>query len=284
MDKVNIINKLIHIRDDLPKKQKVVCDYIIENHEDVSVLSLPELANRIGVGQTTIVRFMKQLGYDSYRDFKKLFHYYTINTSRSTWWHLEKSFTNVDEQTGTLSQSWKETINLLDQTLTNQLLKNFNKAVDLIFQSEMVNILGFRTSKVAADYLGYMLNEFSPNVRELSSDSSFIYDRLLHVGKKDVIILFAISPYTKLSMEVAEFCYEKGIPIILVTDHLSCPASSFATCILNVKSSDKQYSITPVITLIESLVIELGKKSSDHSVKHLNELNQLLKEKDITVS
>ncbi len=283
MNNQNIINELINIQQDLPNKQRIVCDYIIENYQEVSVLSLPELAKNIGVGQTTIVRLMKQVGYDSYRNFKKQFHYYTIETSQPTWWHLEKSFSR-NEQQGTLNQSWEEVMNLLDKTMTTQLAAKFERAVELIVKSEMINIIGFRTSKVASDYFEYMLTEFHPNVRQLSSDSSFVYDRLLHVEDNQVVVIFAISPYTKLTMDVAEYCHQRQIPMILITDHLSCPASRYATSILNVKSSDMQYSIVPVITLIEALVIEIGQRTSHHSIKRLKKLNQLLKDKDITVS
>lgn len=280
----NILKRLIDIQKDLPKKQRIVCNYIIENYQDLSVLSLPDLAEKIGVAQTTVVRFIKNVGYDSYKDFRKQFHYYTIENTQPTWWHLERSFTHSNHQQETLNQAWQEIMNLLEKSVTPQMLKNFNKAVKLILDSKAVNIVGFRTSKAAAYYFEYMLIEFYPKVRQLSSDSEFVYDRLLQLDKDNVVVIIAISPYTKLTIDVAEYCHHQKIPVILITDHLSCPASSYATCILNVKSSEVQYSIVPVIALIEALVIEIGKKTSEYSIKHLNKLNKLLNDKKITIS
>lgn len=284
MEKQNIHNYLISIKDTLPKKQKLVCDYVIENYQELSVLSTTELAKKVGVGQTTVMRFLENTGYNSYSEFKRQYHYYTIESSKPTWWHLEKSVTKSSYEGGSLDQTWKEIITLLDKSIDQQLVNNFEESIDLILNSEMVNIVGFRTSKAAAFYFEYMLNEIYSKVRQLSYESEFIYDRLLNIGKDEVIVMIAISPYAKASIEVAEHCYKLGIPIILITDHVSCPISSFAKHILLIKSSEVQYSIVPVIAIIEALVIEIGQRTSDESVRRLRSLNKTLTNKNITTS
>lgn len=280
-EKQNIMERLIAVKNNLPKKQKIVCDYVMEHPQEVSVSALPELAKKIGVGQTTIVRFMKNVGFDSYITFKKQFRRYTMETSQPTWWHLEKSLSNQD---GTINKSWTEIMNILAGTMTQQLADNFEQAIELMINAKSINIVSFRTSKVAGMYFEYMLSEFYPNIRQFGMDSDFIYDRLLHLDKNDVVVFIAISPYTSLTVEAAEYCHEKGIPIILITDRLSCPISSVAENILHVKASDNQYSIVPAIALIETLVIAIGQRISGKSVKHLEQLNQLLMEKNITTT
>lgn len=148
----------------------------------------------------------------------------------------------------------------------------------------MVNIIGFRTSKALAYYFEYMLNEIYSKVRQLSYDSEFIYDRLLNVGKDEVVVIFALSPFSKVTIEVAEHCHKIGIPIILITDHVSCPISSYAKNILVIKSSEIQYSIVPAIALVEAFVIEIGQRTSDQSVRRLRTLNKTLTDKNVTSS
>jgi DNA-binding MurR/RpiR family transcriptional regulator len=280
----SIIDQLISVRNHLSKKQKVVCDYIIEHHKEISVFSLTELAERIGVGQTTIIRFINSVGYDSYKEFRKHFQQYTLEPAQPTWWHLKKSFTHFKDEEATIHRTWKEIMKLLDESMTQQLVDNFKKAVKLIVDAKTINVAGFRTSKAPAYYFEHMLSEFIPNVRQLSGDSELIYDRLLHLNKDHAVIFIALSPYTKLTVDAAAYAHEKGVPIILITDQLSCPISTYANHILPVKSSKVQYSIVPVITLIETLVIEIGQQISGHSVSHLSELNELLSEKNITIS
>jgi len=276
------MEQLITAKKSLPKKQKIVCDYVLEHPEQVSVMALPDLAKQIGVGQTTIIRFINNVGFDSFKTFKKRFQAYTFeSTKQPTWWQLEKS---LSDSSSTIYKSWKEIMDVLGSSMTAELEKNFNQAVDLMVKSEMINLIAFRTSKVAALYFDYMLAEFFPNVRQLGTESDFIFDRLLHLDEKQVVVFIGLSPYTNLTVEAAKYCYEKGIPTIVITDQLSSPLSSYATVILPVKSSDKQYSIIPVFALIEAFVIEIGKRMSGDSISHLNELNKLLSEKNITTS
>jgi DNA-binding MurR/RpiR family transcriptional regulator len=285
MENQSILDHLISIKNTLPKKQKIVCNYIIENYQEISVLAIAELSKRIGVGQTTVMRFIKNVGYSSFNDFKRQFHYYTLESSKPTWWHLEKSLANEKKiESGTLEQTWKEIITLLDKSVDQQLISQFENSIDLMINSKMINIIGLRTSKAAAFYFEYMLTEIYPNIRQLSYDSEFIYDRLLSLDKNDVIVIFALSPYSTISVEVAQHCFKEGIPIILITDHLSCPISSYARHILTVKASQVQYSIVPVIALIEAVVIEIGQRTSGHSIKRLSKLNKILTDKNITTS
>jgi DNA-binding MurR/RpiR family transcriptional regulator len=279
----NILDLIVSKKGFLPKKQRKLCEFIVENYKSMGVLTVSDLADKAGVGTTTVMRVIKALGYESFNDFKKEFHQYTINLGLSTWWHLQKSFsTDESEPSSSVNNSWKEIDALLNKTLNINLIENLNKAVQLILNKESVNILGLRTSKVIALYFEKLLSEFYPKTKQLSYDSEFVFDSISHFGKSDLLIIIALSPYTTLSMNVAEYCFEQGIPIILITDHYSCPVASYADVVLHTKASDKQYSIVPTIALIETLVIEIGKQTSEYSIQRLEKLGNLLKEKNIT--
>lgn len=280
MSEHDFLEKLINLKTSLPKRQKQVCDFVLENYQNISLLSIKELAEECQVGQTTVLRFINSIGYSSYNDFKKALHFYTIEKSQSTWWHLKNSLTMNHHNT--LENTWQEIIQLLNHNLNEELSVSFNKACDLLSSSKMINIIGLRTSKASALYFGYMLSEFHKDVRQLSYDSDFMFDNLLHIKNNEVVIVVALSPYTTVLTDIADHCKSKDIPLILITDNLTCPVVPYATVVLKTSSSKKQYSIVPVIALMEALVIEFGKIKSDTSIKHLNKLNHLLKEKNIT--
>ncbi|HLQ82831.1 MAG TPA: MurR/RpiR family transcriptional regulator, partial [Pseudogracilibacillus sp.] len=276
------LDKLITLKSNLPKRQKQVCDFVIENYQNISLLSIKELAKKCDVGQTTVLRFVNNAGYTSYNSFKKALHLYSVEKSQSTWWHLKHSLTTSNNDT--IGNYWKEITHLLNNSLNEEFIVNFNRACHLLSTSETINIVGFRTSKASALYFGYMLSEFHKKIRQLSYGSDFIYDELLHLDKNDVIVMIALAPYTSLVLDVAEYCHSKKIPIILITDNLTCPIVPYADVVLKTSSSKKQYSIVPVIALIEAMVIEFGKLNSDTSIEHLNKLNKLLKDKNITTT
>lgn len=282
MKQENIVDIIISKKDFLPKKQRQLCEFLIKNQKAIGILTIADLAEKANVGTTTVVRVMKAIGYDSFNDFKKDFHQFTLDENQSTWWHLQKSFHSENPLTNSVNDTWTEINHVMNETLNKSLIENIEKTVHLILEKASVNILGLRTSKVLAIYLEKMLSEFFPRTRQLSNDSDFIFDNVSLLKEKDLMIIITISPFSVVSLEAAQYCYEHHIPIVLITDNYSCPIISYADVVLYIKGSEKQYSIAPAIALIEALVIEVGKRTSDYSVDRLERLGKLLKEKNIT--
>ncbi|MFQ7058378.1 MAG: MurR/RpiR family transcriptional regulator [Turicibacter sanguinis] len=52
------------------KSEIKICHYINSHRESVMYLSITELAELIGVGEATILRFCRKIGYKGYQDFK----------------------------------------------------------------------------------------------------------------------------------------------------------------------------------------------------------------------
>src|SRR5690625_3768696 len=177
------LQNLIDIRSDLPKKQKQLCDYMIEHYQTVGVLTLSELAEQANVGTTTAMRLINNLGYESYLDIKKDILDASIQTTPSAWWHLQESFKTNKQKDHTLVEVFNEAKSILEQTVTPSLITNFDKVRQLILNSNRVHILGVRTNKALANYFGYLLEEFYPKVVQLSNETEFVYDRLLRFTK-----------------------------------------------------------------------------------------------------
>lgn len=278
----NFLQTLLNSRDELPKKQKELCDYMIEHYQSVGLLTIAELAEAANVGTTTVMRLIKNLGYESYADVKKDILDASVQTTSSAWWHLKESFKHQNEGKHTLVSVKDEVVNLLDQTVTPSLLANFDAAIDLILKSEKVHILGARSTKSLAQYFGHLLELFYDNSYQLSLDTDFVFDRISRFTKGDILVLIDNAPFTTLGTDAAKYCHEKGHDVILITDHLSCPVSTFATVSLNTKSSNSQYSVVPTLFLIESLIIELGRKTANKAMQKLVNLDEILEKKNIT--
>ncbi len=74
-----------------------------------------------------------------------------------------------------------------------------------------------------------------------------------------------------------------GIPIILLTTELSNPAAPMADAVLCVSPARNHYTMAPALTVLEALVIELGKRSRAQAMKKLRKLEKILGEKGVTL-
>ena len=75
-------------KDTLPKKQRAICDYILEHIHDVDILTTRQLAEAVGIGDATVFRFLKCNGYDSYSEFRSDLHHYAAKSSQSFFWKI----------------------------------------------------------------------------------------------------------------------------------------------------------------------------------------------------
>lgn len=278
----NILEKLIAIKSSLPNKQKQLCTYILENQQEMSLLTVKELASNAGVGTTTVMRLIKLLGYDSFFDMKKDFYHIQVEYS-DKWDSVQKSFGESDENESyvTLSSVAQESISLIEKSVSPHLVENFELAMDLIANAERINLLGLRPYRAVAIYLEILIEEFYSKTRQLSNDSDTMIDRILQFNSDEVLVLFGFAPYTQRTIDAAMIAHRQKVPIVLITDYLSCPLAPYAEVILRVEPSEKHFTVVPVIALVEAIVIELGRRNSRVSIQRIRRLVETLKEKNI---
>ncbi|GAB1810080.1 MurR/RpiR family transcriptional regulator [Priestia megaterium] len=281
----SIINEIINIKDSLPKKQRQLCDYILKNYQSMGLITVKELSDNAKVGVSTIMRTVNALGYNHFNDLRKDLYDESVPTNSK--WTLKNSFSEISnerENVSTLVQVSKESINLLGKSLDSTLLESFEAAIDLISHASHVNVLGSRPYKAMALYFEQLLGEFYSKIRQLSHDTEVLCDRILQFEEDEVLLVFAFEPYTNRIIEAVKLAHELGIKVILISDHISCPVIQYASVTLRVEVSEEKFSVVPIIVLIEALVIELGKRSSEESIQKLKRLERTLIEKNVIFS
>lgn len=278
-------NKIVEIKDSLPKKQRQLCDYILKNYQSIGLITVKELADNAKVGISTVMRTINALGYENFNDLRK--DIYDESFSSESRWTLKKSITDIQKEEGgvsTLVQVWKESVNLLNKSLDSNLMENFGIAIDIIEKASYINVLGTRPYKATALYFEQLLGEFFYRIKQLSHDTEVVFDRILQFEKDEILVVFAFEPYTNRVIDGVKLAYEQGNSIILITDYISCPIISYASVTLKVEVSKEQFSVVPIIALLEALVIEIGKRSSAESIKKLKRLEKTLIEKNVLFS
>lgn len=280
----SIIEEVIHNKDTLPKKQKQLCDYILKNYQSIGLITVKELANHAEVGISTVMRTINAFGYDNFNDFRK--DIFDESFPVDSKWTLQKSFSEKteDENTSSIVGVWEGSMDILEKSLDTELISHFETAIDAICDSSQLNILGTRPYKPMALYLEHLLGEFYSKVSQLSHDTEVMFDKVLQCKQDEVLLIFAFEPYTNRIIQAAKLASRQGIKIILITDHISCPIVSVSSVTLKVKVSENQYSVVPIVVLIEALAIEMGKRFSDESINSLKKLEKTLQENNVTYS
>jgi DNA-binding MurR/RpiR family transcriptional regulator len=282
---IDPIKYIADIKEDLPKRQKDLCNFILENHANIGLMTVRDLSENAHVGISTINRVVNALGYKDFNELKKNIHEkYTVPATRFA--SSQKSFTEElsgekYDETKTLVKFWQESSELLDKSLNVNLVQNFQKAMDIIMKAKTINLLGSRPYKAIALYLEIILGEYISNVKQLSLDPDLIYDHLLQIDQEEIVIVFAFEPYTNSVVKPGIQAHEQGNKVILITDHNTCPLVPYAEVTLKLEPSKESFSVVPLIALVEVISLEIGKRTSKQSINKLDNLKTALEKNNI---
>ncbi|SDI99903.1 MurR/RpiR family transcriptional regulator [Natribacillus halophilus] len=286
-DHQSLLEDMINLKDRLPKRQRHLCDYVLKHYQSLGLITVKELSHESGVGVSTVMRTIHSLGYSNFNDFRKDVYDESLTEKTNSKWKLKDSLSDVQENKEyehTLVQVCKESVNLLDKSLNEDLMENFDKTIDMMSQATCINIFGTRPYKIVALYFEQVMGEFYPKIRQLSHDSEVVLDKALQIEKDEALIVFAFEPYTERIIQATKVAHDLGVPIILITDHISCPIINYATTILKIEVSEDKFSIVPTIALVEALIVEFGRRFSDDFIEKLSKLERTLKEHRVTFS
>ena len=187
------------------------------------------------------------------------------------------------------SQKQKNTKNLLkevletDISLIQETLAEINEdafalAVDTILQGRHIYILGVRNSAPLAQFLAFYLNPVLPCVRLIHTNSaSEIYEQMIHIGPKDVVIGISFPRYSMRVLKALEFANSRNAKVITITDTVHSPINLYSSCNLLAKSQMCSVvdSLTSAMSLMNALVIAVSMRKKKKVMRKLEELEKV---------
>lgn len=198
--------------------QKNVADYIAGHMNKVAFYTLHELAKKIGVSTTTVIRFSRALGYDGFSEMQKAIQE-DIYASAAPKAKLSERLPVTEQlpDNELLSDSFQNDIENIRQTLAAQKSEDLEAAVDAVVSAESVYILGMRSSFSPAYYLASRLGEIRENVHLIQSVGMIYPEEIVNAGKNDVCIAYLFPRYSKITASIISWLRNAGVKVILIT-------------------------------------------------------------------
>lgn len=268
--------------DSFSKTNKLIASYVKQNYKIISFLSINELKEKTGVSTASITRFAQELGFNGYPDFQREVQK-LLQKEITPMKEMKNFITSSRENENILKLTIDLNIKTLEATYNDELYESFKKAVDIINNAEKIYILGLRSSFSVGYYLSFMLRQFMSNIELLTAGTDDIYDRLSYVKKNDILITISFSKYTKLTSRITNYFKQKGNKIIAVTDSYSSPVAILGDTTLIAKSSSTTYSFVSAMTILNALIVAIGKQNTENTMKILKEKERILSDNDIYI-
>ncbi len=265
----------------LAPQQYKAAKYLLNNTDDIALISMRALAKNAGVKATTITRLCKNLGFEKYEYFRKPFED-NLRKPTATYSTQLKEIQQrgVDNPLGLYQEARTQDLNNIKSTVSDENFSIIFDASDTIRKSRRVYVLGLRSSYAAAFSFHYAYQLFRDNSQLVDTKAGMFTDQLRGINNKDCMLAISSAPYTKMTTDAVEYATKSGVKIIAVTDKHSSPIARVAEhTIITRKDSPSFYqSLTGALAVNNALITLLVARTGGDAMKIVKETEKQLSE------
>lgn len=238
---IEVITQIKSTYSSLTKSEQKVGEFILNNIDKIAYMSVTEVAKNCSVGEATVLRFCRRLGYNGFHGFKKEI----IGIVQEE----KKVETNkVDDEV------FDEMSTMLEHTLQVQDLDTINKVAEEIKKANNIFIYGLGLSRLCAkaaeirlSFLGYRVYAFEDKHIQLLKANL--------VSEDDVVIGLSVSGSTRETVKNIEIAKKNGATIIGITNYNPSPLADLSDYVLLSASKEVMETGTTLVTLTSQIFI-----------------------------
>ena len=268
-----IINRIIDIYPKLSKGNKKVAQFIMDHFQEVIFMTAAEMAQKLEISESTIVRFPKNIGLKGYPEL--IAELRMVGKDQ-----LQKALApNLTAETydnwGVIASVMQADINKIHDTLSDLDGDVFGSIIDAIIKGKRVYILGLRNCAPLATFLYFYLNKLRPDVILLdSSASSEIFEQMFRISEEDVIIGISFPRYSMRTLKAMELANDRGAKVIAITDRKTSPINLYSSMNLLAKSemTSVAESLVAPLSILNAIIVAVSLKMPEKALDELNAL------------
>ena len=246
------------------KGQRKIANFILESYDKAAFMTASRLGMRVGVSESTVVRFAFELGYDGYPDMQRSLQK-MIRSRLTTVQRIEVTNDRLGDQ-DLLSMVLQSDIEKIRQTLEEIDRDSFERTVDAIVSARKIYMIGVRSAASLASFLYFYFNLIFDNVVLVSaSTASEIFESLLRVGEGDVVIGISFPRYSSRTVQAMSFARDRGAATVAITDSESSPLTDIARYTLMARSDMASFvdSLVAPLSLANALLVAVSRRKNE---------------------
>lgn len=246
------------------KGQRKIANFILESYDKAAFMTASRLGQKVGVSESTVVRFAFELGYGGYPDMQRSLQK-MIRNRLTTVQRIEVTKDRLGDQ-DLLSMVLQSDIEKIRQTLEELDRDSFYSAVDAIVSARKIYIIGVRSSASIASFLHFYFNLIFDNVVLVSANTaSETFESLLRVGEGDAVIGISFPRYSSRTVQALSFARDRGATTIAITDSETSPLVPISRYTLMARSDMASFvdSLVAPLSLVNALLVAVSQRKNE---------------------
>ena len=277
MYKKKILEKLENTK--LTKKEKRIAEFFLDEEQRVFLMNVADIAKAIDVSDTSVIRFIKSLGFENFTDFKN-------SGQEDIKSRLDKTndfIKNLDIiKENSIEQLYIHKINEeVNKIFNSNSQKQIKKISNLIMKAKNKYIVGFKSTAGIANFFGVRLGFMLENVSTFNIDDSVVVNSIFNIKQEDILIIFDYPMYSKAAVVLAKIARENKAKILLFTDSDNAPLAEYSDILYKVKLNGISVfnSLISTQILIEYLLTYISQFIEEKAKIRFSKIRKFLIEK-----
>lgn len=251
---------------------------LLANYPVAGLETVAQFASRAQVSGPTVLRLIGKLGFTSYPEFQQ-------RLREELELRLQPPLAKAArrQQSGRTAPDFllsygQAIVTNIQQSLHEVARSEFDAVVDLLAgDARRVLLLGGRFTHSLALQLHLHLREMRAGVELISGQTEGWAEHLLDMNRHDALIVFDIRRYQDDVIRFAQQAAQRGVRVILFTDHWLSPIAAVARHVIAVRTTAPSVwdSSVALSTVAEALVARLQERRWEDVEQRITALERL---------
>lgn len=270
--------RLCAVSDKLTNAEKKIADYLESSAKEGRIMTSYELAEQLHIGQSTIIRFSKKLGYGSFRELQvDLVHTPAASAIEDIAVNESTKATNFK-----ITKQYQEIIDLTYAQNNDAVIE---ETIRYIKRAKRILIHGIGNSNLFAAYFANQLTTIGV-LASGSSNNHVVYSTISCYTPEDLVILISESGETPEILQAAKIARSHQVPVISMTRAVKNKLYDYSDLILrtvNRMSRTRLETMTmrcSQLCLIDMIYLNLFKTDYEHFLSALDNSRTICFTKD----
>lgn len=267
----------------LTRTDAEIAEYILAHLSTIGFQTSTTMAEEIGVGDTSVIRFIRKLGFKGYADFRSEMNARTarqIDRAQPDLTPGEKYLRTLEHlgSSSLISDVSQYTLNNLQKSYAQLDQGTVEQIVDILLSSDRKYIAGFRGTACCAQYMASKLLFLTPHVVPILHADATAVENLLDITERDCLFLYSFPRYSEIARPLMEIARESGAKVILMTDRRTSPLANKADVVVTAQVDGLGFTNSYVapLSLSEVILLSVSGRRDVTDSKRFNRIDSVM--------
>lgn len=250
----------------MPRRLKQIADALIAEPEDFLVLTNKDIASKLDVSPSALVRFAQSFGFSGFSELQTALRRDLLGRRSS---YLDRAAAaapgrdprhrDMGHVLDAVTNANAEAISGLSRSVDPEAVAA--SAADLR-SARLTGIAAQRRALPVAQYLFYGLSRCELPTLMVDGTGGLAAEQSQVLGPRDALVAISFAPYSETTLAVVEASRARGARVLAITDDPGSALAEAADRALVVQEADHSdiRSIAASITLVQAILVAIGLK------------------------